>query len=302
MTVKLGINPITWTNDDVPELGGDTPLETCLAETARAGYRGTELGGKFPREPEALRAVLDAHGLELVSGWWDGRIHEREVDAEFEATLPHLTLLRELGARVVVYADTSGGRHDDIWQPHSRRPRMADGDWEHYGEKLTTLADRFAAEGVGLAFHHHMGTVVQTDEEVDRLMELTGPSVGLLFDSGHSAFAGGDPVALATRHADRIVHVHCKDVRPDVLHRALTEDSSFMDAVIDGIFTVPGDGAIDFAAILTTLAGAGYEGWLVVEAEQDPATAHPLTYATMGHDNLRALAEEAGFAVTGRGD
>ncbi|MCP3992817.1 MAG: myo-inosose-2 dehydratase [Actinomycetia bacterium] len=297
MSVKLGINPITWTNDDVPELGGDTPLETCLAETALAGYRGTELGGKFPREVEALRAVLDRHGLELVSGWWDGRINEREIDAELEATLPHLTLLRELGAEIVVYADTSGGRHDDIWQPHSRRPRLADDEWDHYGEKLTALANRFAVEGVGLALHHHMGTVVQTDEEVDRLMEVTGPSVGLLFDSGHSAFAGGDPVSLARRHADRIVHVHCKDVRADVLERALADDMSFMDAVLAGIFTVPGDGAIDYSTIFAALADAGYEGWLVVEAEQDPAKANPLTYATRGHDNLRLLALEAGLEV-----
>ncbi|MCP4228499.1 MAG: myo-inosose-2 dehydratase [Actinomycetia bacterium] len=294
MSVKLGINPITWTNDDVPELGGDTPLETCLAETALAGYRGTELGGKFPREVEALRAVLDRHGLELVSGWWDGRINEREIDAELEATLPHLTLLRELGAEIVVYADTSGGRHDDIWQPHSRRPRLADDEWDHYGEKLTALANRFAVEGVGLALHHHMGTVVQTDEEVDRLMEVTGPSVGLLFDSGHSAFAGGDPVSLARRHADRIVHVHCKDVRADVLERALADDMSFMDAVLAGIFTVPGDGAIDYSTISAALADAGYEGWPRVEAAEDPAEAYQLTYAPRGHARQRLLGGEGG--------
>jgi inosose dehydratase len=301
MSVKIGINPITWTNDDVPELGGDTPLETCLAETREAGFLGTELGGKFPRQAPALAEVLSRHGLQLVSGWWDGRMLEREVDAEFEAVLPHLTLLRDVGAKIVVYADTSNGRHDGIWQPISNRPRLADEEWAAYGRKLTALAERMAEFGVRMAFHHHMGTIVESEGEVDRLMASTGPEVSLLFDSGHSAFAGGDPVALATRHLTRINHVHCKDVRPAILARARAEDMSFMDAVLAGIFTVPGDGGIDYATILKRLYDRGYEGWLVVEAEQDPAKAHPLTFARMGYANLTRLANEAGFAVEARG-
>ncbi len=301
MSVKIGINPITWTNDDVPELGGDTPLETCLAETREAGFLGTELGGKFPRQAPALAEVLSRHGLQLVSGWWDGRMLEREVDAEFEAVLPHLTLLRDVGAKIVVYADTSNGRHDGIWQPISNRPRLADEEWAAYGRKLTALAERMAEFGVRMAFHHHMGTIVESEGEVDRLMASTGPEVSLLFDSGHSAFAGGDPVALATRHLTRINHVHCKDVRPAILARARAEDMSFMDAVLAGIFTVPGDGGIDYATILKRLHDRGYEGWLVVEAEQDPAKAHPLTFARMGYANLTRLANEAGFAVEARG-
>ncbi|MEZ5667724.1 MAG: myo-inosose-2 dehydratase [Alphaproteobacteria bacterium] len=299
MSVRIGINPITWTNDDVPELGGDTPLETCLGEIALAGYAGSELGGKYPRDPAVLGPLLTAHRLALVSGWWDGRILVRDVAAEFDAVLPHLTLLRDLGASVVVYADTSNGRLDGIWQPISQRPRLADADWPAYGAKLTALAERMADFGVAMAFHHHMGTIVETDAEVDRLMNATGPAVGLLFDSGHCAFSGGDPVALATRHAARINHVHCKDVRPAVLADARARDRSFMDSVLDGIFTVPGDGAVDYAAILDRLHHAGYRGWLVVEAEQDPAKAHPLTYARMGHDNLVALATGAGFVVDG---
>jgi inosose dehydratase len=300
MSVKIGINPITWTNDDVPELGGDTPLETCLSETREAGYLGTELGGKFPRQASALAQALSIHNLELVSGWWDGRMLERDVDAEFDAVLPHLALLRDVGARLVVYADTSHGRHDGIWQPISNRPRLVDEDWADYGRKLTALAGRMADFGVHMAFHHHMGTIVESDGEVDRLMASTGPEVGLLFDSGHSAFAGGDPVALATRHLARINHVHCKDVRPAILARARAGDMSFMDAVLAGIFTVPGDGGIDYATILKRLHDHGYEGWLVVEAEQDPAKAHPLTYARMGHANLTRLAREAGFTIKAR--
>jgi inosose dehydratase len=297
MSVRLGINPIGWSNDDVPELGGDIPLETCLAEARLAGYAGIELGGKFPREAGELRAVLDRHGLALVSGWYDGRLLEQDVDAEFDAVLPHLTLLRELGCRHVVYADTSRRAENDLWGPISRRPRLADPDWPDYGRKLTVLAERMAAYGVAMAFHHHMGTIVETDAEVGLLMRHTGPAVGLLFDSGHCAFAGGDPVTLAERHASRIVHVHCKDVRPAVLASARAADLSFMQAVLDGVFTVPGDGAIDYPAILAVLAERGYDGWLVVEAEQDPAKAHPLTYARLGFDNLARLALRAGFAL-----
>ena len=297
MGVKIGINPITWTNDDVPSLGGNTPLAQCLAETRQAGYRGTELGGKFPRTSDALGAVLADHHLELVSGWYDGRILDRDVDAEFEVVLPHLTLLRDLGAKHVVYADTSRGRHDGIFRPMSERPRLTDDEWPAYGAKITTLAERMRDFGVAMAFHHHMGTIVESDAEVDALMAHSGEAVGLLYDTGHCAFSGGDPVSLLDRHLRRVVHFHCKDVRLDVLARARSADMSFMDAVMAGIFTVPGDGVIPYATLLPKLAATGYAGWLVVEAEQDPAKAHPLTYATMGYRNLLATAKAAGLKV-----
>ncbi len=294
MTVHLGINPITWTNDDMPELGGDIPLETCLAETREAGYSGTELGGKFPRASSALRPILERHHLKLVSGWFDGRILERDVAEEFAAITPHLTLLRDLGCHHVVYADTSGRQG---FPPISQRPALADGDWPTYGRKVTELAERMAAFGVRMAFHHHMGTVVESAADIDRLMASTGEAVGLLFDSGHCLFGGGDPAALLVRHVARVVHVHCKDVRRDVMERARREDMTFLDAVLAGVFTVPGDGGIAFAPLLRTLREADYAGWLVVEAEQDPRTAHPLTYARLGYRNLRAVVEEAGFMV-----
>jgi inosose dehydratase len=299
--VTLGINPITWTNDDMPELGGDIPLETCLAETREAGYRGTELGGKFPRTAAELGPILARHDLKLVSGWYDGRMLEREVAEEFAAVLPHLTLLRELGAKVVVYADTSRRAEGDLFQPASRRPILADADWQGYGRKLTALAERMAAFGVRMAFHHHMGTIVQTDHEIGRLMVSTGEAVGLLYDTGHCLFAGGDPAALLQRHLPRIVHVHCKDARRAVLDRALAEDMSFMGAVLEGVFTVPGDGCIDFLPLLRRLCAHGYQGWLVVEAEQDPRKAHPLTYARLGYRNLHKAARDAGFTVGERG-
>lgn len=297
MTVRIGINPITWSNDDLPWLGGDTPLDICLAETRAAGYAGTELGGKFPRESRALRAALATYDLDLVSGWYDGRILEREVDEEWDAVLPHLALLRDQGCEIVVYADTSRGRHDAIAAPISQRPRLAEEEWAPYGRRITELAERMADFGIGMAFHHHMGTIVESDDDVGRLMRHTGEAVGLLFDTGHCLFAGGDPAALLGAHIGRVVHVHCKDVRRPMLDRARAGDMSFQEAFLGGIFTVPGDGCIDYTRLLGMLQGAGYDGWLVVEAEQDPALAHPLTYATMGYRNLLTLARAAGFDV-----
>ena len=297
MSVRLAINPITWSNDDDPALGGDIPLETCLRETRQAGYAGTEFGFKFPRSTPELTAVLTRHDLSLVSAWYDGRILEKEVEAEYDAILPHLTMLKDQGCELVVYADTSRGRHGSIFRPLSERPRLAEEEWGSYGRKVTALAEKFADFGVRMAFHHHMGTIIETDAEVDRLMAGTGEAVGLLFDTGHCVYAHGDPQALLERHISRVNHVHCKDVRRPVLEKAWAGDWSFMDAVLAGIFTVPGDGSVDYPALLRRLREAGYEGWLVVEAEQDPAKAHPLTYATMGYRNLLALARDAGMEV-----
>lgn len=299
MTIQIGINPIIWTNDDVPELGGDISLATCLSEASQAGYAGIEMGGKFPRNSSELGSLLSGYGLRLISGWYDGRIFDREIDEEFDAILPHLTLLRDLGCKVVVYADTSRGRHDGIFRPASGRPVLRDDAWPAYGRKLTGLADRMADFGVRMAFHHHVGTIVQTDSEIDRVMRHSGESVGLLYDTGHCLFAQGDPGALLSRHIERVVHVHCKDTRRDIMDRAIRNDASFMDAVLEGIFTVPGDGCIDFLPLLRRLHDAGYDGWLVVEAEQDPRKAHPLTYARRGYDYLLAVAKDVGFTVTG---
>jgi myo-inosose-2 dehydratase len=268
-------------------------LETCLAEAHRAGYAGIELGHKFPRDAGALRPLLQAHGLDLVSGWYSASLRTQSVDAERVALRPHLDLLKAMGCTVLVFAETSGAVHGDRALALSRRPVMADAEWQTYGTKLTELADAVAEEGVMLAYHHHMGTVVQTEPEIDLLMAMTGLSVNLLLDTGHATFARGDPVALARRHRTRVVHVHCKDVRQAVMLEALEKDWSFLDAVVAGVFTVPGDGEVDFGAVLDELPG--YSGWLVVEAEQDPVKAHPLAYARMGYENLRRFAARAGL-------
>jgi inosose dehydratase len=290
VALKIGINPLTWTNDDMPELGGDTPLETCLAEAKQAGYDGVELGNKFPREPGALRPVLTHHGLALVSGWYSGRLLERSPADEIKAVEAHLSLLAAMGCTTMVFAEVSDCVHGDRKTKLSRRPRLDDKGWRRLADGLGAVAKHLHRHGVRMAYHHHMGTVIETADEIDRLMAMTGPEVGLLLDTGHLTYAGGDPVEAARRHGSRITHVHCKDIRRDVLATAKRQDSSFLDAVLAGVFTVPGDGCVDYPRVFDALASAGYRGWLVVEAEQDPAKAHPLTYARMGHAYLRPLA------------
>ncbi|MDP6706061.1 MAG: myo-inosose-2 dehydratase [Alphaproteobacteria bacterium] len=295
MRVRLGTNPIAWSNDDLRTLGGETPLETCLAEARAAGFAGIELGHKFPREPGLLTRMLAAHDLALISGWYSSALLSRDVAAEAEALAPHLALLDALGAEVLILAETNGAIHGDPAKALSGRPRLSTEEMVRLAARLEALGRRVAGRGIRLAYHHHMGTVVQSEAEIDALMATTGPEVGLLLDTGHAAFAGADPARLAERHRDRILHVHCKDVRADVLARVRSDDVSFLDAVVAGVFTVPGEGAIDFAGVLGPLRRAGYSGWLVVEAEQDPAKADPATYARMGFQNLEAMAQRAGF-------
>lgn len=297
MAVQLGISPIAWSNDDLPQLGGATPLETCLSESRRAGYTGVESGSKFPLDAALLGPQLRAHDLRLVSGWFSGRLLEGSVARERERIEQQLAVFAALGAPVMVYAETTGSVQGAQGVPLSRRPVLARGDFPDYGRGLTELAEYLAARGVPMTYHHHMGTVIETEQEVDLLMEHTGPAVGLLVDTGHMVFAGGDPLALARRHAARVNHVHCKDIRRAVLAQARARDLSFLDAVLAGVFTVPGDGSIDFRAFARLLAEIGYHGWAVVEAEQDPATANPLEYARLGYRELTAALGAAGVAI-----
>jgi inosose dehydratase len=289
LSIRLGINPLTWSNDDLPALGADIDLDTCLREAAEAGYAGVELGHKFPRTADVLRPLLERYGLALVSGWYSLQLCERDVDTELRAMQPHLDLLAGLDCEVVIVAEVSGAVHGDPARRASERPSIARGHYGRFAERLSQLAERVRACGLHLAYHHHVGTVVQTAEDVDELMRSTPPEVELLLDTGHLTFAGADPAAVAARYATRIAHVHCKDVRPSVLRRCVNRDSSFLEAVLQGVFTVPGDGCVNYEAVLDPLVAAGYSGWLVVEAEQDPAVADPRTYAGMGFRHLSTL-------------
>jgi inosose dehydratase len=287
MSIRLGANPIIWSNDDMRELGGETPLEVCLAQARQIGFEGVELGHKFPRDPLVLEPILASFGLACVSGWYSAQLLERDARAELEHLRPHLELLKALGSPVLVFAEVSGAIHGDRHRPLSERPTLKDSAWGEFGRRLSEIAAATAAEGVRLAYHHHMGTVVESENDIAALMESSSAAVGLLLDTGHATFAGADPSALAHRYAARIVHVHAKDVRASVCARAQSEDWSFLRAVLEGVFTVPGDGSIDFAGVFVELAR--YNGWVVLEAEQDPKIAEPLKYASMGFRNLREL-------------
>ncbi|WP_237477694.1 myo-inosose-2 dehydratase [Lichenibacterium dinghuense] len=298
MAIRIGANPIGWSNDDLIEIGGATPLETCLAEAREAGIVGMELGNKFPREPEALKAALAPYGMACIGGWHSIELLRRSAAEEFELAKAHRDLLKAVGTDVFIVCETSNTVHGSRATPLSRRPVMASGDWAPYGAKVTELAERLAGEGLKLCYHHHMGTIVQTEAEIDALMENTRAPANLLLDTGHATWGGADPAKLAARYRERISHVHCKDVRLDKAKAAEAEDLSFLDAILGqgdelGVYTVPGDGAVDYAAVFEALRG--YSGWVVLEAEQDPDKAHPLTYAKRGVAHIRAALREAGL-------
>ncbi|SDR18379.1 2-keto-myo-inositol dehydratase [Rhizobiales bacterium GAS191] len=289
--IRIGANPIGWSNDDMVELGGHIPLEQCLTEAKQAGFVGMELGNKFPRDAAKLKPILDAHGLALVSGWYSTFLIERDADAEFAAAQAHAGLLKAMGCTVLIAAECTRTVHGDKTKTLAERPVMSDAEWRRFATGLTAFAEKLAGIGLTLVYHHHMGTVVQTGAEIDRLMAETGNAVKLLLDTGHATWGGADPAALARRYRDRIAHVHTKDVRRDVMARAGAENWSFLKSVVEGVYTVPGDGMIDFVSAFRELKG--YSGWVVVEAEQDPEKANPATYAKMGCDNVRRFLKEA---------
>lgn len=298
MPIRIGANPIGWSNDDLQDIGGATPLETCLAEAREAGFVGMELGHKFPREPKALKAALAPFGMACISGWYSAELLQRDADEEMKHLRPHLDLLKAMGSTVLVFAETSNAIHGDRSKPLSQRPVMAPGDWAQFGRRITDVAERTLAEGVRLVYHHHMGTIVESEADIDAFMAATGEAAHLLLDTGHATWGGADPVRLAGRYRARISHVHAKDVRKAVMEQARAEDWSFLDAILGkgtdlGVYTVPGDGMVDYPAVFKALPG--YSGWVVVEAEQDPEKAHPLTYAKKGVAHLEASLKEAGL-------
>ena len=298
MSIQLAVAPIAWSNSDLPELGGKTSLETCLLESRKAGFTGTETGVKYPLDAEILGPLLKTHGLQLASGWFSGTLRECSVEQEFENLRQILTTFKALNAPVVIYAETSSSVQSQQNIPVSQKPVMPDAEFPEYGRKLTEVADRMADFGVRMSFHHHMGTVIETEREIDLLMENTGTSVGLLIDTGHLGFSNADTEAVTRRYGSRINHVHCKDIRQEIFKQVREKDLSFLDAVLEGVFTVPGDGFIDFENFAKVLAEIDYSGWVVVEAEQDPEKANPLEYSRMGYQHLSNVLHEAGLEIS----
>lgn len=293
MAIRIGANPIGWSNDDMQEIGGWIPLEQCLSEAKEAGFEGMELGNKFPREASKLKPILDKYGLALVGGWHSIFLLEKSADEEFKNAAAHRKLLKDMGTDVFIVAECTKTVHGDRTKKLSERPIMTDEEFRRFAVRLTRLAELLNEEGFKLVYHHHMGTVIQTGEEIDRLMAIAGEPVKLLLDTGHATWGGADPVALARRYKNRIGHVHCKDVRPAIRAEADKKDWSFLDSVIAGVYTVPGDGMVDYVAVFKELIG--YSGWIINEAEQDPKKAEPAKYAKMGYANIRRFMKESGL-------
>ncbi|RPG96291.1 MAG: myo-inosose-2 dehydratase [Candidatus Pelagibacter sp. TMED165] len=298
MTIKLGVAPIAWSNDDMPELGGDTSLEQCLLEAKMAGFSGIESGGKFPTSSLELLPKLNKVKLQLCSGWYGAKLLKNSVKEEFNLMKPQLELFKDCKAPCMVFAEITNSIQGDPVKPLSKRPIMKKEDWNLLIVRINELSKMMINEGMPMAYHHHMGTVIETQNDTIRLMENTNDSVKLLIDTGHMLFAKGNSIKLAEDFASRLIHVHCKDIRKKVLENSLENDSTFRQAFLDGAFTVPGDGCIDYKPFLKVLKKNDYKGWLVVEAEQDPSKANPLKYAKIGYNYLSRTAKECGFEIS----
>ena len=290
---QVGANPIIWSNDDFNDLAGDVPLDVILREMHAAGFAGSELGHAYPRTSAALGEALNRHHLKLVSGWHSSYLAGNDYAAEEQTFQAHLALLKSLGAPVIIVAECTrcvhGQRDTALGFGDHDRPRLTEAEWPRLCAGLTKFAALSAAAGLKLVYHHHMGTVIQSEAELDRLL-AGAPAMHLLFDPGHLAFAGIDPLAVARRHGARIAHVHLKSVRREVAEQVRREGWSFYRAVREGVFTIPGDGLVDFPALFAVLAQHHYRGWLVVEAEEDPVKVAALPKAKKARDYVRTHA------------
>jgi len=292
--VRLAIAPIAWTNDDLPELGGGNTFEQCISEMALAGFEGSEVGNKYPRDPAVLKHYLDLRGLTICNAWFSSFLTTAPYAEVEKSFLSHRDFLHAVGARVIGAAEQGHSVQGKQDVPVLEgKPRFSEEEWKRLADGLNRLGERAKEKDMTLTYHHHMGTGVQTSEEIDRLMEMTDPGrLSLLYDTGHLVFSGEDYQAVLKRHLARVRHVHLKDVRRPVLDRAKAEKLSFLAAVKAGVFTVPGDGSIDFSPVFQMLKTGNYRGWMVVEAEQDPGVANPFEYALKAR---RFIREKAGL-------
>ena len=295
--ILYGTNPIAWSNDDDRSLGAYITLDQCLDETTKIGFDGIEKGHKFPQEADALKAVLEPRRLRYVSGWHSLNLLVNSVEEEKKAMQPALDLLKAMGSKVIIVCETSNAIHGDNDKPLSERPVLEEARWEEFGTGVEALAEFAAAQGIALVYHHHMGTVVQSEDEIDLLMQHTGPHTKLLLDTGHCLFGGGDPEQVAKKHMGRVGHIHAKNVRPAIATEVRDQSLSFLEGVRRGVFTVPGDaeGGVDFTSVLKVAADKAYQGWLVIEAEQDPEVRNPYQYQSLGLNSLKSFAREAGL-------
>ena len=297
MPVKLGIAPIAWSNDDMPELGGNTTLEQCLSEASQAGYIGIESGGKFPKKSSELIPKLKQFNLNLCSGWYGANLRKNSVEEEKKYIDEQLKLFKDCKAPCIVFAEVSGSIQGNPNRKLSTRPQMDNDEWKNFCKKISEMGKYLEDEGMPLAYHHHMGTIIETQNDTERLLDNTHDSVKLTLDTGHMLFANGDSKKIIDNYDDRILHIHCKDIRKNVLNKSLKDDLSFRDAFLEGAFTVPGDGCIDYKPLFDILKKNNYSGWLVVEAEQDPKKANPLEYAIKGYKYLTDTLQKSNIEI-----
>jgi inosose dehydratase len=295
LKAKLGMSPIAWWNDDLTELSDDVSLEECLRQSRSAGFTGMEQGRRFPSSAAEMLPVLKQADVTLCGGWFSGTLVDESLEANKTRIQPMVDLFKAVNAPCIVYGEIGRSIQGDRSKPLASKPKLTDAEMKAYGAKVSEFAAWIEAQGMPVVYHHHMAAVVETEAELDALM--ANSTVSLLFDAGHMAFAGGDVLRVIDKHHKRIRHVHTKDVRMEVIKGLDRTKESFLDAVIKGAFTVPGDGSLDFGAIVKKLAGYGYEGWFVVEAEQDPKQAPPLKMAQVGHKELMRVMTAAGYEV-----
>ena len=296
LKAKLGIAPIAWWNDDLAELSDDVSLEECLRQAAEAGLTGMETGRRFPMDMDELGPILTRHDISVCGGWFSGLLLDGNIEIEKERIAQQLVFFKAAGAPCIVYGETARSVQGERQTPLSQKPVLTETEMAAYGRKVSDFADWCTAQGMPIAYHHHMAAAVETEAELDLFMQHS--SVPLLFDAGHMAFAGGDNMRVIDKHSARISHVHTKDVRMDVINALDRSRESFLDAVIKGAFTVPGDGSLDFEEIVKALANKGYEGWFVIEAEQDPVANPPLEMAKKGRAELKRVMDAAGYEVS----
>lgn len=293
MTIRWGVSPIAWCNDDMKELGGDTTLEEVLTDVNEIGFDGVELGNKFPRDPQVLTPIMAQYGLDLIGGWYSSNLLVRDADAEIAALSQHLSLLEHMGCEVFILAETSNAVHCDRYGSRlDTHPVLAPDAWKEFGERLNKVARFINDCGLRFAYHHHLGTVVETKEELERFFDTTGDHVGIVLDTGHAVFGGIEPIDVIKARPERVTHVHCKDVRNAKFAEFLANGTSFLNGVVGGMFTAPGDGDYDYAPFMRALADMSYTGWIVIEAEQDPMIANPRKYSQLGLDTLKKLASQ----------
>ena len=297
MSVKLGIAPIAWSNDDMPELGGETSLEQCLEEASLAGFIGIESGGKFPKYSHELLPLLEKHKLNLCSGWYGANLRTNSVKEEIELIQNQLKLFKDCNSPCMVFAEVSDSVQGDPNKRLSERPKMNLEESKAFYKKISEIAKYLQDQGMPLAYHHHMGTVIETEKDTIQLLESTDDSVKLTLDTGHMLFAQGNSKKILEDFSSRTIHIHCKDIRKSVLDNSLEKDLSFRGAFLDGAFTVPGDGCIDYKPLFDTLKAKNYSGWLVVEAEQDPAKANPFEYAKIGYKYLTETLNKSNIEI-----